>query len=106
MSLVTDALPGALSTLAATGVITLATAACTRLRARRASAATTAATEAQRQLRRYTLLRTTGPDGTPVYYASTRPPGTVVTHPVDGHPQPFELTDIPLGDGTYAAEPL
>ncbi|WP_143204944.1 hypothetical protein [Streptomyces sp. CB02009] len=94
-----------LSTLAATGVITLATAACTRLRARRASAATALA-EAQRQLRRYTLLRTTGPDGTPVHYASTRPPGTIVTYPVDGHPQPFELTDVPLSDATYAAEPL
>lgn len=60
-----------------------------------------------RILRRYTLLRTVGPDGAPDHYETTRPPGTVITHRVvGGHPQRFELTDVPLGDGTFAAEPL
>ncbi|GAA1918778.1 hypothetical protein GCM10009837_50030 [Streptomyces durmitorensis] len=54
----------------------------------------------------YTLLRTTGSDGAPDRYETTRPPGTVITHRVDGFPQRFELTDAPLGDGTFAAEPL
>ncbi|WP_216353435.1 hypothetical protein [Streptomyces sp. JHA26] len=51
-------------------------------------------------LRRYTLLRTPG------QYETTRPAGTVITRQVDGQPQYFELTDVPLGDGTFAAEPL
>ncbi|MFD3700067.1 hypothetical protein ACFWUZ_28760 [Streptomyces sp. NPDC058646] len=53
-------------------------------------------------LRRYTLLRTSGPGR----YDTTRPGGTVITHHVDGRTQRFELTDVPLGDGTYAAEPV
>ncbi|WP_329127194.1 hypothetical protein [Streptomyces sp. NBC_01465] len=57
-------------------------------------------------LRRYTLLRTAGQDGTPDQIPTTQPPGTVITHLVGGCPQRFELTDAPLGDGTYAAEPL
>lgn len=64
------------------------------------------ASEGPRMLRRYTLLRTTGPNGVPAQYDTTRPPGTVITHPVNGHPQRFELTDVPLGDGTFAAEPF
>ncbi|MFJ5049285.1 hypothetical protein [Streptomyces sp. NPDC088719] len=60
-----------------------------------------------RSLRRYTLLRTTGAHGSPEQYETTWPTGTVITHRVDGlHPRRFELTDVPLGDGTYAAEPL
>ncbi|MFK4123211.1 hypothetical protein [Streptomyces longwoodensis] len=57
-------------------------------------------------LRRYTVLRTTGPNGVPARYDTTQPPGTVIKHPVNGHPQRFELTDVPLGDFSYVAEPL
>ncbi|MFE5124987.1 MULTISPECIES: hypothetical protein [Streptomyces] len=60
-----------------------------------------------RTLRRYTLLRTAGAHGSPEQYETTWPTGTVITHRVDGrHSRRFELTDVPLGNGTYAAEPL
>ncbi|MEV5950359.1 hypothetical protein [Streptomyces sp. NPDC051993] len=109
MSLATAALPvlpALLGTL--TAAIALVGAVLGWLRARRAAqlAASTAPLKPPRRLRRYTLLRTTGPDGTPVHYTTTRPPGSVITHQVGGHPLDFELTDLPLGDGTYAAEPL
>ncbi|GGV54586.1 hypothetical protein GCM10010293_68600 [Streptomyces griseoflavus] len=103
MSLLTDALPDLLSAIGAAAVIALASAAWRRLSSRRTAAS--AALEESRTLRRYTLLRTTGPDGAPEQYETTRPTGTVITHRVDGRPQRFELTDIPLGDGTFAAEP-
>ncbi|MFG2719752.1 hypothetical protein ACGFW5_15850 [Streptomyces sp. NPDC048416] len=105
MSLIT-ALPGSLSTLSA--AFALVTAALAHLRARRAAqlAAGAALVEQPRRLRDYTLLRTTGPDGAPVHYTTTRPHGSVITHQIDGRPRDFELTDLPLGDGTYAAEPL
>ncbi|MFC8408047.1 hypothetical protein ACFUG9_31385 [Streptomyces griseoincarnatus] len=64
------------------------------------------ASEGPRMLRRYTLLRTTGPNGVPAHYDTTLPPGTVITSSVDGHPQRFELTDVPFGDGSFVAEPL
>lgn len=57
-------------------------------------------------LRRFSLLGTTGADGTPLYYETTRAPGSVVIRRVGSLSQRFELTDAPLGDGTYAAEPL
>ncbi|MFE6770133.1 hypothetical protein ACFVFD_14325 [Streptomyces fimicarius] len=60
-----------------------------------------------RSFRCYTLLRTAGAHGSPEQYETTWPTGTVITHRVDGgHPRRFELTDVQLGDGTYAAEPL
>lgn len=59
-----------------------------------------------RVLRRFSLLGTTGADGTPLYYETTRAPGSVITRRVGSLSQRFELTDAPLGDGTYAAEPL
>ncbi|CAK7281335.1 hypothetical protein ACNFR7_16390 [Streptomyces sp. RM1] len=59
-----------------------------------------------RVLRCFSLLGTTGADGTPLYYETTRPTGCVVTRRVGGLSQRFELTDAPLGNGTYAAEPL
>ncbi|MFF4763348.1 hypothetical protein [Streptomyces sp. NPDC001292] len=106
MSLLTDALPGLLSATGAAGVVALASAARRRLLSRRPRTTqrpgTAAALEGPRALRRYTLLRTAGPD----QYETTRPTGTVITHQVDGRPQRFELTDVPLGDGTFAAEPL
>lgn len=53
-------------------------------------------------LRRYTLLRTTTADGASEQYETTRPSGTVITCRVKGRSHRFELTNIPLGDGTYA----
>ncbi|MFC7841925.1 hypothetical protein [Streptomyces sp. NPDC057382] len=103
MSLLIDAVPDLLSAIGAAALIALASAAWRRLSIRRAAAC--AAPEESRTLRHYTLLRTVGPDGAPRQYETTRPPGTVITHRVDGRPQRFELTDIPLGDGTFAAEP-
>ncbi|MET8218078.1 hypothetical protein [Streptomyces hirsutus] len=110
MSLLTDALPGLLSAIGAAGVIALASAARRRLLPRRPrtaqGAGTAVASDGPRVLRCYTLLRTVGPDGAPDQYETTRPTGTVITHRVDSRPQRFELTDVPLGDGTFAAEPL
>lgn len=63
--------------------------------------------EQPRMLRHYTFLRTTDRDGRPARYETALPTGTVITHRAgDGSPQRFKLTDVPMGDGTYAAEPL
>ncbi|MFI9155685.1 hypothetical protein [Streptomyces sp. NPDC053367] len=104
MSLLIDAVPDLLSAIGAAAVIALASASWRRLSFRRAAAI--AALDESRTLRRYTLLRTVGPHGVPEQYETTRPTGTVITHRVDGRPQRFELTDAPLGDGTFAAEPV
>ncbi|WP_326655975.1 hypothetical protein [Streptomyces anthocyanicus] len=58
------------------------------------------------RVRHFILLRTEGVDGTPVRYETTRPAGTKITPWVDGRQRLFELTDVQLEDGTYAAEPL
>ncbi|MFD5299534.1 hypothetical protein ACFWJU_30565 [Streptomyces mutabilis] len=58
------------------------------------------------RVRCFTLLRTEGVDGTPVRYETTRPSGTKITPWVDGRQRLYELTDVQLEDGTYAAEPL
>ncbi|MEU3891328.1 hypothetical protein [Streptomyces sp. NPDC029041] len=104
MLLLLDAVPDLLSAIGAAAVIALASAAWRRLSSRRAAAS--AALDESRTLRRYTLLRTSGPDGAPEQYETTRPAGTVIVHRVDGLSQRFELTDVPLGDGTFAAEPF
>ncbi|MFI5803492.1 hypothetical protein [Streptomyces sp. NPDC051561] len=57
-------------------------------------------------LRRFSLLGTTGADGAPLHYETTRATGSVITHRIGSLSRRFELTDAPLGDGTYAAEPL
>lgn len=110
MSLFTNVLTGLLSTIGAAALIAFASAARRRLLSRSpqtAQGAVTGATlEGTRTLRRYTLLRTVGPDGAPGQHETTRPAGTVITRRVNGHSQRFELTDVPLGDGTFAAEPL
>ncbi|MBC9714463.1 hypothetical protein H9Y04_18035 [Streptomyces sp. TRM66268-LWL] len=59
-----------------------------------------------RVLRRFSLLGTTGADGSPLYYETTLAPGSVITRRIGSLSQRFELTDAPIGDGTYAAEPL
>ncbi|MFI1285154.1 hypothetical protein ACH4U5_31095 [Streptomyces sp. NPDC020858] len=105
-ALLTDILSGALIATCSTALLAAATAAPRRLRdrrtARRQVPAPAAPSEGARMLRRYTLLRTSGPG----QYDTTRPGGTVITHHIDGRTQRFELTDVPLGDGTYAAEPI
>ncbi|PNG21891.1 hypothetical protein [Streptomyces cahuitamycinicus] len=58
------------------------------------------------RIRHFTLLRTEAADGTPVRYETTRPTGTKITPWVDGRQRLYELTDVQLEDGTYAAEPL
>ncbi|MER6198080.1 hypothetical protein ABT234_12040 [Streptomyces sp. NPDC001586] len=105
-ALLTDILSGALIATCSTALLAGATAVPRQLRARRTAhgqgLAAAAPSEAARTLRRYTLLRTNGPG----QYDTTRPNGTVITHHIDGRTQRFELTDVPLGDGTYAAEPI
>ncbi|CAM5680294.1 hypothetical protein SAVIM338S_07308 [Streptomyces avidinii] len=58
------------------------------------------------QVRRYTLLGTLAPDGSPAQITSTRPARTAITYRAGGLAERFELTDALLHDGTYAAEPL
>ncbi|MCW8216105.1 MULTISPECIES: hypothetical protein [Streptomyces] len=82
-------------------VVTGLAAVATRLYRRRRTTPTP-----PRVLRRFSLLGTADAGGTPLYYETTRAPGSVVTRRVGSLPQRFELTDAPLGDGTYAAEPL
>lgn len=108
MSVIIAVATGILIALGTTATTYLAHLALARLRALRAArqAAPTAALEPSRRVRHYTLLRTLGSDGRPVQYLTTRPPGSVITHSIQGRPRDFELTDLPLGDGTYAAEPL
>lgn len=86
MSLLTGALPGLLSVTGAAGVIALASAA-RRLSSGRSPAAQGAGTGAPldgtRRLRRYTLLRTVGPDGAPDQYETTLPVLRTVTRDAD-----------------------
>ncbi|MFI8203590.1 hypothetical protein [Streptomyces sp. NPDC085937] len=44
-------------------------------------------------------------DGSPLQFSSTRPAGSTVTRVRDGRVDRFQLTDVPLHDGTFAAEP-
>ncbi|WP_331720477.1 hypothetical protein OG851_42675 (plasmid) [Streptomyces sp. NBC_00161] len=105
-ALLTDILSGALIATCSTALLAGATTVPRRLRARWTArgqvTGTTAPSEGARMLRRYTLLRTSGPG----QYDTTRSSGTVITHHIDGRTQRFELTDVPFGDGTYAAEPI
>jgi hypothetical protein len=48
----------------------------------------------------YTMLNTVAPDGSPVRYLTTRPPGTVLTLKVNGQRERYELTDARLPDHT------
>ncbi|MFG2457031.1 hypothetical protein ACGFWE_08175 [Streptomyces sp. NPDC048523] len=126
MSLLAETLPHIIGGLTVTGLIGAATWTTHRIRLRRTTSsafavhATTPAPEAGREqqpahpalegtvmtLRAYTLLGTTGTDDRPVRRESTRPVGSIITVVVDGSAERFELTGIPLQDGTFAAEPL
>lgn len=57
-------------------------------------------------VRRYTLLNSADSDGNPVLHVTTRRAGTVIRRDVGRGPERFELTNTPMGDGTYVAEPL
>ncbi|MGY5099449.1 hypothetical protein [Streptomyces sp. 900105245] len=61
---------------------------------------------ARHVVRRYGLLGTADVDGALLHHETTRAPGTVVTRRIRGQVRRFELTDAPLGDGTFAAEPV
>lgn len=54
----------------------------------------------------YTLLNVTAPGGGAAKIASALPVGTTVVHVVEGRVLRFVLTDTPLFDGSYLAEPL
>ncbi|MFE4777835.1 hypothetical protein [Streptomyces sp. NPDC056713] len=58
------------------------------------------------RVRRYTLLNSAAPDGSPVLHLTTRRAGTVIRRDVGRGPERFELTKVQLPDGTYAAEPM
>ncbi|MCF1593364.1 hypothetical protein [Streptomyces muensis] len=92
MSLLVDSLPEFLGALGATGV---AGGVVWFFRWRRKNRA-----------RSYTVLNTVGTNGNPVQHLTTRPPGTVITLEVNGRRERFELTDVRLPDGTFAAEPV
>ncbi|MBT3161593.1 hypothetical protein HTV80_00490 [Streptomyces sp. Vc74B-19] len=99
MSPLIDAVPGLLSAIGAAAVIALASAAWRRLSSRRspASAALAASQDAP---------------PLPAHPRPGRRPGAVRDaparrrrhHRVGGRPQRFALTDVPLGEGTFAAE--
>ncbi|MER7759135.1 hypothetical protein [Streptomyces sp. NPDC097619] len=58
-------------------------------------------------LRRYTLLNSVDSAGSPLIHVTTRRAGTVIRREAGGAgAERFELTDVLLPDGTYAAEPL
>ncbi|MFF5960391.1 hypothetical protein [Streptomyces luteogriseus] len=82
-------------------IVTGLTAAASWLYRRRRSSLTP-----PRVLRRFSLLGTTGADGGPVQYETTRAPGSVITRRIGSLSHRFELTEAPIGDGTFAAEPL
>ena len=90
MNILAATLPNFLGGLA----VLIAGGACTWVLARRA------------RIRRYTLLNSTAPDGSPVVHLTTRRAGTVIRRDVGQGLERFELTKVQLSDGTYAAEPI
>ncbi|SCF61305.1 hypothetical protein GA0115260_100293 [Streptomyces sp. MnatMP-M27] len=56
--------------------------------------------------RRYTLLDTVTDNGLPIQVTTTRPVGTLIAQTLNGQEQRFELTNVRLHDGTFAAEPI
>ncbi|MCX5318085.1 hypothetical protein [Streptomyces sp. NBC_00154] len=120
MDIFTNALPeflGALGSAGAAGSVMWCFRAWHRRRARDCPATGPAPTEfiggqagpaARRYatIRHYTLLGTSAADGSPIQLPSTRPAGTVIVWPVGARQERFELTDVRLYDGTFAAEPV
>ncbi|MFE4547949.1 hypothetical protein [Streptomyces sp. NPDC056785] len=59
-----------------------------------------------RAIRKYTLLGTASGDGGAVQVMSTRLAGAILVWPVGDRQERFELTDVQLFDGSFAAEPV
>ncbi|MFM9543995.1 hypothetical protein [Streptomyces turgidiscabies] len=128
MNLFFDALPELLGTLAAAVVVGGFSEGVRRLRQRRLAApaytalglkayvaeargarfrpAPAVAVAKAPVVRRYTLLGSTTADGREAQITSTRLAGSTLLHVVGGRAERFELTDVRLHDGTYAAEPV
>ncbi|MGW1226605.1 hypothetical protein [Streptomyces sp. NPDC002530] len=70
------------------------------------SAVTWTLTRRSGRIRRYTLLNSSFPDGSPVLHITTRRAGTIIRRDVGRGLERFELTKAQLSDGTYAAEPM
>ncbi|MFC9219359.1 hypothetical protein ACFT8W_00825 [Streptomyces hygroscopicus] len=56
--------------------------------------------------RRYTLRDAVTDDSFAIQVMTIRPVGTLITQTLTGQEQHFELTDVGLSDGTFAAEPI
>ncbi|MFW3469915.1 hypothetical protein ACN24M_00135 [Streptomyces microflavus] len=58
------------------------------------------------RVRRYTLLNSATPEGSPVLHLTTLRAGTIIRRDVGRGMERFELTKVQMPDGTYAAEPM
>ncbi|MFC9288045.1 hypothetical protein [Streptomyces sp. NPDC057052] len=109
MNVFFDALPEFLGALGATAMTGLGALIARKLRGTRSALMPPAAPAvdlSKPTARRFTLLETTHISGKTVQITTTRPAGTVITYRFDDRTERFELTDIPLHDGTFAAEPV
>ncbi|MEU9662880.1 hypothetical protein [Streptomyces chartreusis] len=98
MNLIQESLPEIIGSLVVTGlVVTGGWLARRRAAQRRPDTA----------VRRYTVLNQADPSGNPIVLSTTYPAGSVVTLDLGtGGTERIRLTDAPLSDGTYAAEPM
>ncbi|MFJ4931571.1 hypothetical protein [Streptomyces sp. NPDC088736] len=115
MKIFVESLPELLGALGSAGVLGTLAWCCGIWRRRLGSRHTCAAPEAIprpeldaqfRAIRRYTLLGTASGDGGAVQVMSTRLAGAILVWPVGDRQERFELTDVQLFDGSFAAEPV
>ncbi|MFF8681141.1 hypothetical protein ACF07F_24815 [Streptomyces sp. NPDC015237] len=109
MNVFTEALPEFLGALGAAMAVGLATFIARKLRGTRPALMPPSGPPGDQSApaaRRFTLLETTQDNGGTVQITTTRPAGTVITYRSDDLIERFELTDIPLHDGSFAAEPV
>ncbi|MCF2131017.1 hypothetical protein L1I79_32025 [Strepomyces sp. STD 3.1] len=109
MNVFFDALPEFLGALGAAVAVGLATLIAKKLRGTRPALMPPSRPTGDLSApaaRRFTLLETAQINGGTVQITTTRPAGTVITYRSDDHIERFELTDIPLHDGSFAAEPV
>ncbi|MCM2387455.1 hypothetical protein [Streptomyces albipurpureus] len=110
MNILSESLPELLGAVGSAGVVGLI-AWCVRNGHRRrlstpdAHGATDPAVS-YRSIRRYTLLGTSDVDSGPIQVASTRQAGTIMVWQIGARNERFELTNVYLDDGTFAAEPV